>query len=335
MVDYLTIAREFGIKQAQMEDSNFCDIINYNDIKKGMGITIGNALRRVLLDKVPGCAITSLKIAGIQHEFSVIPGVKEDVQQLIMNLKKVVFKSDVNSLKATLNVSKEGVVTAGDISVSSCEVINKEIYICSIEKGFELKVELLIEKGIGIKRASHKLNHDTEIGSIALNAFFSPVISVNFKVEEKENMHLEDLDVEIITNGSIAPKEAFNYALDLLYDQFNKTSAIEKSEEVVNHSKSEVVMETISPSLYIEIKNISGFSGRILNCFKQLGIVYVGDLVQYSKEDLLNSPNFWENSLNTVVDVLSTMDLELGMKINWPPKDLEEKVKEINSKAII
>ncbi len=324
--------KAIALKQKNLEDPDFFQIIEYKDLKKGMGVTIGNTLRRILLSYIPGYAIKNVTVSGIQHEFSSISGVKEDTALIISNLKKVILKSDVKKSSLILNLQGPCVVTAKDLKSSNFIIVNPDAYICTIDKGFHLSLEAFVEKGVGITLASELNDHSVEVGSIVCDSFFSPVENVNFEVvntpQGSENLYLS-----ILTNGSISPLEAFNLACEILDEQISKTAVLKRqvavAETVVNR-------ELHSPSLYLQIEDLPDLSTRMIKCLKMLGVIYVGDLVKLSKETLMNEPNFGENSLNKLISKLNSLGLDLGMQLdNWPPANLSQKAKEIMNNSVL
>lgn len=333
--EYLSKIRSLGLKEAQLADPNFNAIIEYAGLKPGMGLTVGNALRRVLLSSIAGYAIRNVTISGVQHEFSSIPGVKEDAQQLIMNLKKIVFKGEISKTKIALNVMGGCIVTGKNLSCSNVEVVNQDAYICALDKGFNLKLEMTLEKSVGIKLSSEVKDYDIELGAIACDSFFSPIESVNFEVVAREDGY-EDLRLQIVTNGSISSQEAFDHALSLLQDQLGKHSAENNTKQTVAIATGTKRLDVLSPNLFLKIEDLPDMSVRILRCLKLLGVVYVGDLVKMSSKTLMKEPNFGENSLNKLMEKLAPMGLSLDMEIpGWPPENLASKAEEIGSKSIL
>ncbi len=336
MSGYLSKIKSLGLREQNLADENFSAIIEYTNLKRGMGTTVGNALRRVLLSSVQGYAIRSVTISGIQHEFSSIPGVKEDAQQLIINLKKIIFKGEISKTKANLNIVGPCVVTGADIACSNVSVVNADAYICSLDKGFNIKLEMNIEKSSGIKLASSIKDYEIELGAIACDSFFSPVESVNFEVQEHETDGYEDLRLHIITNGSVSPNEAFQYSLNLLMEQFSKHAGFDQSARSSASTSGTKRMDVLSPNLFLKIEDLPDISTRTLRCLKMLGIVYVGDLVKVSKDTLMKEPNFGENSLNRLLEKLSSMGLTLDMNIpGWPPENLVAKAEEIRNNSVL
>lgn len=333
MTSYLSKIKSLGLKEKNLASENFSSIIEYASLKRGMGLTIGNALRRVLLSSVPGYAMRSVTISGVQHEFSSIPGVKEDTQQLIMNLKKIVFKGEISKTKATINIMGPCTVTGANVACSNIEVVNQDLYICSLDQGFNLKLEMNIEKGIGIKMVNDNKSYEVEVGSIACDSFFSPIENVNFEVAEHENEG-ETLKLHIVTNGSITPEAAFQIALNLIMEQFGKRVFIDENAPILPVTTKR--MDILSPNLFLKIEELPDISTRTLRCLKMLGIVYVGDLVKLSKAALMREPNFGENSLNKLLEKLSVMGLTLDMNIpGWPPENLASKAEDIGNRSIL
>jgi len=336
MSGYLSKIKSLGLREQNLADENFSAIVEYSNLKRGMGTTIGNALRRVLLGTVPGYAVRHVTISGVQHEFATIPGVKEDAQQVIMNLKKIIFKGEISKTKATLNIVGPCVVTGADIACSNIHVVNPDNYICSLDKGFNLKLEMNLEKSSGIKLANNMKDYEMELGAIACDAFFCPIESVNFEVIEHETDGYEDLRMHIVTNGSITPNEAFQYSLTLLLEQLGKHAGFDESARPVTSTVSAKRMDVLSPNLFLKIEDLPDISTRTLRCLKMLGMVYVGDLVKISKETLMKEPNFGENSLNKLLEKLSSMGLTLDMNIpGWPPENLASKAEDIRNNSVL
>lgn len=334
MSDYLSKIKSLGLKEQALKDENFTALIEYSNLKPGMGTTIGNALRRVLLGHVPGYAIRCVNIAGIQHEFSAIAGVKEDAQQVIMNLKKVVFKGEISKAKVSIATVKSGIVTAADIQCSNVQVVNPDVYICSLSEGFQLKLEITIEKGVGVSLATQMKDYEIEIGAIACDAFFNPIESVNFEIQPLEGGN-ENLQLHIVTNGSIKPIDAFKYALNLVIEQFSKQDLCEIDSKICKTAKTKKV-DVLNPNLFLKIEDLPEIPTRAVKCLKMLGAVFVGDLVRLSKETLMNEPNFGENSLNKLSEKLATIGLSLGMDIpGWPPENLESKSDDIRNNFML
>ena len=324
-LSYLSKLESIGIAFKNLEDENYKKTFHYSRLKKGMGLTIGNALRRVLLGHIPGYAIRSISIQGIQHEFNSIPGMKEDVQEFIMNLRKIVFKGSVPSSKAVLQINKSGVVTAKDVKGVNLDIVNKELYICNISSKTSqiFKIEMFIEKKVGIICARDAKDMLIESGSIVCDSFFSPVVHVNFVIDELDSEY-ENLEISITTNGSVTPEFAFNFALDVLKEQLFKNSA-----KKIEIEKSNVVMERevnlIASKLSMKIEDLPDVSNRALNCLHEMGVKYVGDLVKLTEKKLMDKPNFGKNSLSQLKEKLSMIGLKFDMNVKFSSDDIEEK----------
>jgi len=322
MSNFMTKLQSFGIANKKMDNPQFFQIFYYKNLRKGMGLTIGNCLRRTLLSCVPGYAIRSCTIDGVQHEFSAIDGIKESAQELIMNLKKVVFSGQEREVFAELSVNKAGDVYADSIVGSNVDVVNKDLYICSVSKSFDLKIRMQIEKSVGIILSSDVKDGEFEIGSIVCDSFFSPIEHVNFEVVEKEGYQdFEELKLSILTNGSISAEEAHQFALNVISEEFSKgTLKFEetKSNYVYDH-KAQVKNAKINITprhLDLKIEDLE-LSNRVISCLKSNNVYYVGQLVQCTEDDLMKHPNFGKNSLKLLTEKLTTLGLTLGMEVNW------------------
>lgn len=289
--------------------------------ERGYGHTLGNALRRILLSSMHGYAPTEVKIAGVLHEYSSIDGVQEDVVEIMLNLKGVVFKLH-NSKVTTLMLKKEGVgvVTAGDFSVDGdTEVINPTHVIAHLTAGGKLDLEIKVEQGRGYVSA---LSRQTpaevrSVGYIALDASFSPISRVSYQVESARVEQRTDLDkliMEIETNGAIDPEEAIRFAARILVEQFSVFAALEGTPEPIEKPQ----IPKVDPMLLRPVDDLE-LTPRSSNCLKAQSIHYVGDLIQNTENDLLRTPNLGRKSLNEIKQVLAEHGLSLGMKLeNWP-----------------
>ncbi len=289
--------------------------------ERGYGHTLGNALRRILLSSMPGFAPTEVKIAGVLHEYSSIDGVQEDVVEILLNLKGLVLKLH-NSSEAVLTLKKEGagVVTAGDIVVSAdTEVINPSHVIAQLTAGGKLDMEIKIERGRGyVSAISRQTYGETRaVGYIALDASFSPVHRVSYAVESARVEQRTDLDkliIDIETNGAIDPEEAIRYAARILVEQFSVFAALEGTPTQIEKPQA----PKVDPMLLRPVDDLE-LTPRSSNCLKAQSIHYIGDLIQYTENDLLRTPNLGRKSLNEIKQVLAEHGLSLGMKLeNWP-----------------
>jgi DNA-directed RNA polymerase subunit alpha len=298
--------------------------------ERGYGHTLGNALRRVLLSSMPGTAPTEVKITGVLHEYSAIDGVQEDVVDILLNLKGIVLKLH-NQREVWLNLSKqgEGVVTAGDIELShDVEVVNPEHVIAHLTPGGKLEMQLKVEQGRGYQPATVRSSRgDMEsrtIGSIVLDASFSPVRRVSYAVESARVEQRTDLDkliMDVETNGVVEPEEAVRYAARILVEQLSVFADL-KGTEV---SSEPVRAQQIDPILLRPVDDLE-LTVRSANCLKAENIYYIGDLIQRTETELLKTPNLGRKSLNEIKEVLASRGLTLGMKLeNWPPSGLERR----------
>jgi DNA-directed RNA polymerase subunit alpha len=297
--------------------------------ERGYGHTLGNALRRVLLSSMVGYAVTEVTIAGVVHEYSTIDGVQEDVVNILLNLKGVVFKLH-NRDEVTLHLKKEGegVVTAGDIELPhDVEIINPDHAIATLSSGGRLELQLKVEKGRGYVPGNVRAfrdDHSKTIGRIVMDASFSPVKRVSYIVESARVEQRTDLDklvMTIETNGAIAPEEAVRQSARILVDQLSVFAALEGTAEP---SSAQRVSPTVDPILLRPVDDLE-LTVRSANCLKAENIYYIGDLIQRTENELLKTPNLGRKSLNEIKEVLAARGLTLGMKLeNWPPAGLEK-----------
>lgn len=300
--------------------------------ERGFGYTLGNALRRVLLSSIPGCAPTKVKITGVVHEYSTLDGVQEDVVDLILNLKGVILKLHNNKTHAVLGLKKdsEGVVTAGDIEVThDVEIINPDHVIAHTTSGGRIDMLITVEKGRGYLPVAMR-NADesnSSIGDILLDASFSPIRRASYFIESARVGQRTDLDkliIDIETNGSVDPEEAIRYAAKVLVNQFSFFADLESTPLPTEQPKTPM----IDPILLRPVDDLE-LTVRSANCLKVENIFYIGDLIQRTEAELLRTPNLGRKSLNEIKEVLASRDLSLGMKLeNWPPANLENYVKE-------
>lgn len=295
-------------------------------LERGFAHTLGVALRRVLLSSLQGAAITAIKIEGVLHEFSSIAGVREDVTDVILNIKGIRFKAaTAEKKKVSISIVGPCEVKAGDIEVSGdLEVINKDHVICTLDKGAKLNMEMTVETGKGYVRAQRSV--DAPIGLIPVDAIYSPVVKVSYKVENARVGQITDYDklsMAIETDGSITAEDAVALAARILQDQLQlfinfEESTIERKED----KKPEL---PFSPYLLKKVYDLDELSVRATNCLKNDNIVYVGDLVQKTEGEMLKTPNFGRKSLNEIKEKLAKIGLRFGMEVvGWPPENIEE-----------
>lgn len=302
-------------------------VVVMEPFERGYGHTLGNALRRILLSSLPGYAVTEVSIEGVLHEYSTLEGVREDVVDILLNLKGIVFKLH-NRPDASLRLTKsgEGVVKAGDIEVShDVEIINPDHVIAHLAPGGKLDMQLKVEQGRGYVPGNVRpLNGDNKvIGRIVLDSSFSPVRRVSYQVESARVEQRTDLDrlvIDIETNGAVEPEESIRFAARVLMDQLSVFADLEGTPVTAVETKA----PQIDPILMRPVDDLE-LTVRSANCLKAENIYYIGDLIQRTETELLKTPNLGRKSLNEIKDVLASRGLTLGMKLeNWPPAGLEK-----------
>lgn len=301
--------------------------------ERGYGHTLGNALRRILLSSMTGYAPTEVKIAGVVHEYSALDGVQEDVVDILLNIKGIVLKLHNNSETIlSLKKSGKGVVTAGDIEVShDVEIMNPDHIIAHLTTGGKIDIQLKVEKGRGYVPATIRKSKDSDriIGTILLDASFSPVRRVSYTVESARVEQRTDLDkliMDLETNGVVEPEEAIRYAARVLVQQLSVFADLESTPI----AKEQPQIPQIDPILLRPVDDLE-LTVRSANCLKVENIYYIGDLIQRTEAELLRTPNLGRKSLNEIKEVLAARELTLGMKLdNWPPANLDNIAKDLN-----
>jgi DNA-directed RNA polymerase subunit alpha len=303
--------------------------VTMEPFERGYGHTLGNALRRILLSSMIGYAPTEASIAGVVHEYSTVDGVREDVVDILLNVKGVVFKLH-NRDEVTLLLKKEGegIVTAADIELPhDVEIINPDHLIAHLQGGGRLEMQIKVEKGRGYVPGNVRAfrdDHSKTIGRIVMDASFSPVKRVSYTVESARVEQRTDLDklvMTIETNGAMTPEEAVRQAARILVDQLSVFAALEGTAEVAVTSR---VSPQVDPILLRPVDDLE-LTVRSANCLKAENIYYIGDLIQRTENELLKTPNLGRKSLNEIKEVLAARGLTLGMKLeNWPPAGLEK-----------
>ena len=308
-------------------------VVSMGPLERGFGITLGNSMRRVLLSSLQGAAITSIQVQGVVHEFSSVPGVREDVTDLVLNIKGVcVSMSSESSKRLRLQADGPTVVTAGMISESAgVEIMNPDHVLCHLDKGGSLAMELTVESGKGYVPASQNRSEDSPIGLIPVDAIFSPIRQVAYKVENERVGQITDYDrllLTIETDGSVTPEDAVAYSARILQDQLQPF--INFDEPQLESPEEDTDNFPFNRNLLRKVDELE-LSVRSANCLKNDNIVYIGDLVQKTESEMLRTPNFGRKSLNEIKEVLKVMNLELGMDIeSWPPENIEELVKRMD-----
>jgi DNA-directed RNA polymerase subunit alpha len=299
--------------------------------ERGFGITIGNSLRRILLSSLQGGAITSLKVDGVLHEFSTIPGTKEDITEIILNLKEVRLKLHTEGPK-TIRVKAEGpkVLKAGDIITGDAvEILNPDHYIATLSRDGKLSIEMVVKMGRGYVSAERNKEEGQPIGTIPMDAIFSPIKKVNYTVTNARVGQITDYDkliLEVWTDGSLNPEEAVAHAAKILKDQLSIFITFEEEEEEVSYPEDVEEKEAFNENLLRSVDELE-LSVRSANCLKHANIKLIGDLVQRTEAEILATKNFGRKSLNEIKEILTEMGLSLGMKLDhWPPKKSEEEM---------
>lgn len=305
--------------------------VTLEPLERGFGHTLGSALRRIMLSSIVGSSITELSIEGVQHEYSTIEGVQEDVIDIMLNLKEVSFKMNGNS-SATLTLAKNevGLVIASDIELKNdIEIVNPNHVIANITtKGASLNMQIEVSEGIGYSSAGQRIHDDNRIvGSLLVDASYSPIKKVSYKVDSARVEQRTDLDkliIELETDGTIDPEECIREAATILHDQvsvFVDLKAIEEKEQKTEEAQ-------IDPNLLRPVDDLE-LTVRSANCLKAENVYYIGDLIQRSENELLKTPNLGKKSLTEIKDILGTYGLSLGMKLdNWPPTNLQDQDKQ-------
>jgi len=315
----------------EQKDATKLAVLVAEPLERGFGTTIGNALRRVLLSSLQGAAITGIKIAGVDHEFSTIPGVREDVTEIILNVKTIALRSFTTSKKKlTLKATGPCTVTAGMIEGSSdIEIINTDLELCTLDKGAEIDIELIVETGHGYVPANQNRPEEAPLGLIPIDSLFSPIRKVSYKVEDSRVGQRTDFDkllLTVETNGAVTPEDAVALAAKILQDQLQLFINFETTQEVVAVEEKRDDLP-FSAHLLKKVEELE-LSVRSANCFKNDNIVYIGDLVQKTEGEMLKTPNFGRKSLNEIKEVLANLGLRFGMEIaDWPPENIEELAK--------
>lgn len=298
-------------------------------LERGFGHTLGNSLRRVLLSSIPGCAVTSATIKGVLHEYSSIDGVREDVLDILLNLKNLSIKlHEGDSAILQLKRTGPGVVTAGDIATSHvAEVLNPDLEIANLTDAGELEISLHIQRGRGYQPVAARIaaSEESEVGALQLDASFSPIKRVSYIVESARVEQRTDLDklvIDIETNGTLEPEEAVRQAAAILNEHLSVFIALQGDETTGDRDSS----PEFDPLLLRPVDDLE-LTVRSANCLKAENIFFIGDLILRTENDLLKTPNLGKKSLTEIKDILAVKGLSLGMRLeNWPPEGLKQPV---------
>lgn len=311
--------------EVDQDASNKATIV-IEPLERGFGLTLGNALRRVLLSSLQGAAITSVKIDGVLHEFSSLAGVREDVTAIVLNLKAVsVQQHSPEKKRLTLDVTGPGEVRAGMIETGAdVQIVNPDHVICTLDGNTRFVAELTVEMGKGYVPATLNRPEGAAIGVMPIDALFSPVRKVSYKVDNARVGQQTDYDKLVLTvetNGTVKPEDAVAFSARILQDQLQTFINFEEVEEVKERPTEEL---KFNPNLLKKVDELE-LSVRSANCLKNDNIVYIGDLVRKTEAEMLKTPNFGRKSLNEIKEVLSSMGLRFGMEIDgWPPENIED-----------
>ncbi len=302
-------------------------------LERGFGLTLGNALRRILLSSLQGAAVTGVQIDGVLHEFSSIEGVREDVTDIILNIKALAVRMHAEGPKK-MRLAAEGPceVTAAQIEAGAdIEIMNPDLVICTLDKGAKLNIEMTVDTGKGYRPATQNRPEECPVGLIPIDSVFSPVRKVSYEVTDTRVGQITDYDkliMTIETNGVIAPEDAVAFASRIMQDQLQVFINFEEPKQA--EEKEEADELPFNKNLLRKVDELE-LSVRSANCLKNDNILYIGDLVQKSENDMLRTPNFGRKSLNEIKEVLTTMGLHLGMQVEgWPPENIEDLAKKVD-----
>ena len=299
-------------------------------LERGFGLTLGNAIRRVLLSSLQGAAITSVKIKGVVHEFSTIPGVKEDLTDILLNLKSIAVKVHSPGLKKMyIKANGSGEIRAGNFETDSeTEIMNKDQLIMTLDANADVEIEANIETGKGYVSAEVAEDENKIIGEIKLDAMFSPVVKATYKIENSRVGQVTDYDkliFDVETNGVISPDDAIALSARILQDQLQ--AFINFDEPEIQNDQDSTDKLSFNSHLLKKVEELE-LSVRSANCLKNDNIIYIGDLVQKTESEMLRTPNFGRKSLNEIKEVLTHMELNLGMSVpDWPPENIDDLAK--------
>lgn len=331
--NWQALIKPYKLGVSSRTDATRRAVVVAEPLERGFGTTLGSALRRVLLSSLQGSAIVGIKIEGVQHELSSVAGVREDVTDIVLNLKMVpVVSTSDYPKKVTLNVKGPCVVTSAQIQdTADVRILDKDVVICHLDSGAELKMELTVARGKGYIPSSKLRTEDDPLGYIPIDALFSPVSKVAYKIENArvgQTTDYDKLSMDIETNGSVSPQEAVALAARILQDQLAQFVTFDDPQE---EAASEVRGDLpFNRNLLRKVDELE-LSVRSANCLKNENIVYIGDLVQKSENDLLRTPNFGRKSLNEIREVLGRMGLELGLPVEgWPPENIEDLARKVD-----
>ena len=321
-----------GKLDVQLSDDKAYAKVIAEPLEKGYGLTLGNSLRRILLSSIRGAAVTAIQIDGVLHEFTSIKGIREDVTDIVLNVKTLALKSlSENVKKLILDVKGPGVIKASDITSNpDIEILNPDLVICNLDENTNFHMEMTVDTGKGYVPSVMNKPEEPPLGLIPIDSLFSPVKKVSYSVStarEGKALDYDKLIMEVETNGSISAEDAVAYSAKIFQDQLNMFVNFEEPQELPPR---ELPTEPeFNKNLLRKVDELE-LSVRSMNCLKNDNIIYIGDLVQKSEGEMLRTPNFGRKSLNEIKEVLTGMSLYLGMEIpNWPPDNIAEMSKKL------
>ena len=313
------------------DDKSYAKIVA-EPLEKGYGLTLGNSLRRILLSSIRGAAVTSIQIDGVLHEFTSIKGIREDVTDIVLNIKSLALKcSSAGTKKLILDAKGPGEINASNITtVPDIKILNPDLVICNLDENTNFHMEMNVNTGKGYAPAELNKPEDPPLGLIPINSLFSPVKKVSYSVttaREGKALDYDKLIMEVETDGSISAEDAIAYSARIFQDQLDMFINFDEPQEVVVREKP--TEPEFNKNLLRKVDELE-LSVRSMNCLKNDNIIYIGDLVQKSEGEMLRTPNFGRKSLNEIKEVLTGMSLYLGMEIpNWPPDNIAELSKKL------
>ena len=341
-------------RKAQAGDVRRKGVFVAEPLERGFGMTLGNSLRRVLLSSLQGAAVTSIKIEGVLHEFSSLTGVREDVTDIVLNVKQIALRMEGEGPKRLqLSATGPGEVTAGQIAATGdIEITNPDLVLCHLDDGATFNMELTVDVGKGYVPSQANRPADAPIGLIPIDALYSPVRQVAYKIENTrvgQELDYDKLTLTIETDGTVSPEDALAFAARILQDQLQlfvhfddamvrsaPSGMIGGSPAAPIGSEAQIAADTNQLNRYL-LKKVDELelSVRSANCLKNDNIIYIGDLVQKTEAEMLRTPNFGRKSLNEIKEVLASMGLRLGMDIpGWPPENIEEMAKKLEQELL-
>ena len=322
--------------EVSSNDDKSLATITAEPLEKGYALTLGNALRRVLLSSIQGAAVSAIQIDGVLHEFSSIKGVREDVTDIVLNVKSLALQMNTQGTKKLiLDAQGPGEIKASQITKHpDIEILNPELTICNLDEKTKFHMELTVKKGKGYVPADKNKEPDAPLGLISIDSLFSPVKQVSYQINsarEGKSLDYDQLKMTVKTNGSVNAEDAIAYAARIFQDQLSLFINFEEPKEVIS-TKKETEPE-FNKNLLRRVDELE-LSVRSMNCLKNDNIIYIGDLVQKTESEMLRTPNFGRKSLNEIKELLTAMSLYLGMEIpNWPPENIAELSKKLEENS--